>query len=660
MKQIAFGALRFDRSSIPSDLTDIGKWPAADDSALSDEGRDLLKRRIRAMTLFLDGHTPLREISRETGVGFNDLYRIFERCITQHEDGRIFGCRVLIPYQHTRSYDRRSPVKPFRDGIASNASGAFSQLLQRYPDIARWIERKVAERSRKHAELTEVHRHLWRLHGGFLAQCRQAGIQAHEYPFNQKYLGERSLASYARMLANRNFDAAARAAGAQQIGHRWSDDPAAIRKPATRPFEAVEFDGHKIDVRLTLRIDDPFGFETLLVLHRIWILLLLDVASRAVIGFTLALGREYNKDDIAAALQASLMPHVVRASKIPALTVRPGGGFPSETIPATAWACWDTFRFDAAKAHFAKATLERLTQVVGCTTDNGPLGQKNERALIERFFDQIASHFAHRLPATTGSDPRKVERVLNDVGEKTSLMMTLDELEDVIDVVLADYNGEPHGGLGGRTPLEAMQFLLAKEDALLRTLPVARRSALCLLQEARVVTIRGNVIRGDRPHINFEHVRYDNRVLSGIAGLIGKQLRIYFNVKDIRHLHAFHVDGSELGVLTAARPWCFTPHSLRVRQEIFSLIHQRKLAVREGSDPVGAWFAYKKEQARSHTRDANDLARMLTDRAKSHQGPPSPDIAHPAAAAKGEAPVAETPARKTLGAPWLTQIFTFG
>ncbi len=30
MKQIAFGGLRFDRSTIPLDLTDIGQWPAAD------------------------------------------------------------------------------------------------------------------------------------------------------------------------------------------------------------------------------------------------------------------------------------------------------------------------------------------------------------------------------------------------------------------------------------------------------------------------------------------------------------------------------------------------------------------------------------------------------------------------------------------------------
>ncbi|WP_269768286.1 hypothetical protein [Burkholderia ubonensis] len=38
MKQITFGALRFDRRSIPPDLTDIGQWPGADDSALSEEG----------------------------------------------------------------------------------------------------------------------------------------------------------------------------------------------------------------------------------------------------------------------------------------------------------------------------------------------------------------------------------------------------------------------------------------------------------------------------------------------------------------------------------------------------------------------------------------------------------------------------------------------
>ncbi|MBR8164815.1 hypothetical protein KDW98_27040 [Burkholderia vietnamiensis] len=660
MRAIVFGTLRFDRRSIPAELADVSQWPCADDSTLDEPARLLFARRVRAMTLFVDGTTALQAIGRETGLRINDLYRLFERCITPHEDGRIYGCRALLPWLHTRPYERRAHVTM---SGTDGASGAFGQLLLRYPEIARWIERKVAARSRRGTKLEEVHRQIWRLHAGFLAQCRQAGIQAHEYPFNRKHLGERSLANYLHKLAGQQFASAARAAGAEQVGHVWQADVGEVRRTATYPYEVVEFDGHKLDVRLTLRIDDPFGFETLLVMHRIWVLVLLDVASRAVIGYALAPGREYNRDDVAQALQAALMPHVAREPNIPALRVRPGGGFPSEIIPRAAWACWSTLRFDAARAHFAKATLERLTTVVGCATDNGPLGQKNERAFIERFFDQLASHFAHRLPATTGRDPRSVERALSDVGGDTSLMMTLDELEDVIDVVLANYNGEPHTGLGGRSPLEAMQFQIARREGLLRTVPEARRSTLCLLQEARIVTIRGNVSRGVRPHVNFEYVRYDSRLLSGMTGLIGQQIRVYFNVKDVRHLHAFFMNGAELGVLTAARPWCFTPHSLRVRQEIFALMRQRKLAWREGDDPVGAWFAWKKEQARKHAREANDLARMLTDRAKAHapqppqqstatvgkESPAAPDIVRPPTPAlpKGES------------TPWLTKIFTY-
>lgn len=656
---MTFGSLRFDRRSIPSEIGDIGQWPGADDSVLGERARALFARRVRAMTLFLDGGIPLQEIGRETGVRINDLYRLFERCIAPHEDGRIYGCRALLPYLHTRPYERRTQVAGATGG---GASGAFTQLLRRYPEIERWIVRKVVARSRKLTRLDEVPRQLWRLHAGFLAQCRQAGIQPHEYPFNQKHLGERSLAAHVHRLANREFAAAARAAGAQQIGHRWHADFGDVRKAATFPWQVVEFDGHKLDVRLTLRIDDPFGFETLLILQRIWILVLLDVASRAVIGFALAPGREYNSDDVAQALQAGLMPHVPREPAIPALRVRPGGGFPSAVIPQTAWACWGTLRFDAARAHLAKATLERLTTVVGCATDNGPPGEKNERAFIERFFDQLASHFAHRLPASTGRDPRSVERALSDVGGDTSLMMTLDELEDVIEVVLANYNGEPHAGLGGRTPLEAMQFQLERAEGMLRTLPDARRSTLCLLQEARIVTVRGNVARGVRPHVNFEYVRYDSQLLSGMTGLIGQQLRIYFNVKDIRHLHAFFMNGTELGVLTAVRPWCFTPHSLRIRQEIFSLMRQRKLAWREGDDPVGVWFTWKRDQARRHTRGANDLARMLADRAKAHTEPkvvPVEATAEPVTAPnvvrlrKAESVSAGPPA------PWLTKIFTY-
>ena len=132
-------------------------------------------------------------------------------------------------------------------------------------------------------------------------------MKANEYPFTQSLLGIRSLATYLKKHAEATFASASRSAGAARVspGVSLSGMPT---PSATRAYEIVEFDGHKIDLRITLRVKDPFGLETLLELHRIWILVLLDLATRAVIGYSIALGKEYNKDDVAAALQAALTP----------------------------------------------------------------------------------------------------------------------------------------------------------------------------------------------------------------------------------------------------------------------------------------------------------------------------------------------------------------
>jgi hypothetical protein len=82
MRAIVFGTLRFDRRSIPAELADVSQWPCADDSALDEPARLLFARRVRAMTLFVDGTTALQAIGRETGLRINDLYRLFERCTT--------------------------------------------------------------------------------------------------------------------------------------------------------------------------------------------------------------------------------------------------------------------------------------------------------------------------------------------------------------------------------------------------------------------------------------------------------------------------------------------------------------------------------------------------------------------------------------------------
>jgi putative transposase len=607
MTPMHFGVLQFDRASIPPELADLKTWPSVDDRALKGDQGSVYLKRAEAVQLFVgEPAVSLKEITDRTGIDRKSVVRLFKRCVERHADGRIAGFRALVPYNRQKSYARTATVTAH--AASSNSTGAFAQLLELYPPLKDWLDRAVRNRRRKSNGQREVRQDLRRIHKNFLAKCRELGLTAAQYPFNRERLGIRSLAAHLKRRTNASFEAAAADAGACHVGRAWPTDVEQSKKPITRPFEAVEFDGHKIDVRLTLKVVDPFGFELLYELGRIWILVIIDVATRAALGYALALGKEYTTEDVIEAIQNALSPHHPRKLTIPGLSYRPEGGMPSAAIPETAYACWNWFRCDNAKTHLAEHTLVRLTEVVGCWPDFGPPGEPNERAFIERFFSLLAGHFAHRLTGTTGSHPTDIHRALGDPNGNTSLMVRVDELEELVDVLMCDYNGDTHDGLGGRTPLEAMRFFLDRRNEDLRTLARTHRDGV-LLRDSRTVTIRGQPKFGVRPYINFTGARYSSDVLSRNAALIGKPLRLYFDIKDLRRVRAYFENGEELGYLMASRPWCFTPHSLRTRKEILKLRAQGKLRYRDGDDAVEAYYKYKHAEA-SHSKQAvRDLAK---------------------------------------------------
>jgi putative transposase len=613
MTEFAFDKLRFNRASFPEQLSDLTTWPSVDISALSQSDAVVFASRRQAIELYIgEPLLSMRTIKSKTGVDPKTVCRLIDRCLTKHDDGRIFGFRAAIPYARLKDYERVHSINRAHGAQGVGLSGVFGLLLQQYPALEEHLLKEAKLRHKPITGAHEVRRSIKRIHKRFLEECRALGIKPNEYPLNQELGGQRSLSEYFRRYDNRTFGAAVKSKGAGRVR------PAAPENmeqapPATRAFEVVEFDGHKIDLRVTLRITDPLGFEHLLELTRIWILVVLDIASRAVIGYKLALSKEYNKDDVASAFQAALIPFRPRSYKIPGLAIRKEGGYPSAVFPQTQHACWEWLRFDGAKSHLAMDTLARLTQIVGCWPDNGPAYEPDERPFIERFFGVIAANFAHRLPGTTGSDPNSIERALSDPKGDLSLLVELDELEDMIEVAIGDYNGHAHDGISGRTPLEAMGQLLTRNQGFLRTLPAVVRQNLCLLQEARVVTIVGNSKTSVRPHINFLDARYTSNVLSCSPGLVGTKIRIYFDVRDMRTVKAFFQDGAELGVLTAAAPWCYTPHSLRVRREITRLRRLGKLKYKDGDDAVEAWEKYKWSLAKKDKRAATDLAKAQTE-----------------------------------------------
>ena len=70
-------------------------WPAlaeVDAGALNETERSAYQRNRRAIDLYLSGRS-INEIAKQSGVVRSHLYRLINRCLAVHDDGRLYGYR---------------------------------------------------------------------------------------------------------------------------------------------------------------------------------------------------------------------------------------------------------------------------------------------------------------------------------------------------------------------------------------------------------------------------------------------------------------------------------------------------------------------------------------------------------------------------------------
>ncbi|KRB75752.1 DDE-type integrase/transposase/recombinase [Noviherbaspirillum sp. Root189] len=592
---------------------DLSTWPAVDHHALPIDKRKAFMARAKAVELYVCG-TTLREIATQTGIQSRQLYWLLDRCLKPAEDGQIFGFRALLKSRHVEPYTRKSDFMVDNVGTRAGFAGAFAMLLERYPILATWLETKIDQRAvvleqiSTDGKLKTRLRNLTNLHTGFIQQCRKVGITGADYPLNTGHKGMRSLSAYLKSELLSKFGTAARAAGAEHVKGVPHTDFSPRRGPA-RPYQIVEFDGHRLDVRLKIVIRDPLGFDQEVEIERIWLLVLIDVCTRAVLGYNLVLSREYSRYDVIKTIENALTPHVRRAFTLPNVGYGMHGDFPSGRLPELGYAVWERVRLDNAKANLAEDTVSALCEFIGCAVDAGPPHQPNDRPYIERFFGTVASTLSSRLPGYTGSSPQDVRRALCSPKGNLRLFISLSEMEELMEASIANYNATPHGGLNGRSPLEAMEYFIRGKGHLISWLPEPKRRTLCLMQKARRCRVRGYLAQGTRAHINLFQVRYTNVNLATSGDLFGKDLRIYYNSDDLRTVRAFLPDGSELGVLKAQGLWGEITHDLKLRREILKKRDSKRLEFRLDHDFLEGFMQEKRAKAKTSRRAANDFER---------------------------------------------------
>ena len=341
-----------------------------------------------------------------------------------------------------------------------------------------------------------------------------------------------------------------------------------------------------------------------------FVITLIDVCTRVVLGWQLVPAPEYDHHDVLSALQDALRPRLKRQEfAIPGIGYRPGAGFVADVLPELNFACWEVLKVDNAASHLTEDTFEPICRFVGCRLEAGPVGMPTARPFIERFFGTLTERMSRKVHGTTGRSP-------NDPLAKrgravpAALLITLPELEELLDVSIANYHATPHDGLHGRSPLEALQQTLAQHAKPVRILPLALRCRLHQLQTVHLATVRGNAARSVTPYVSLYGARYSNEVLQRTSGLSQQRIRVYLNPNDMREAWAYLPNGADLGRLYVLDGWRYSRHTLRLRRRILRERRIGKLKFAGEQDPVQI-FAEAQRRASKRGRKQGTLELQL-------------------------------------------------
>jgi len=578
-------------AALPVDMQRVTGWPAVDIESLDAGAQVKYLARRQAIEQYLNGAS-LRTIAATTGTSSGELYRYLDRCLSTHADGRIQGLRGLIPGLHiccSSDKHKRAPYNP-----RSKTRGAFRNLLARIPHLEQKIEDYLLKR-RKRYETGEPRPTLNGLRSMILEECRAAGLNPIlDYPFCTQDPLYVTLSKHAKVVYRQHPARAAYVSGGSS-GMRAATTGDGRERPVDHIYQRVECDAHHLDAIFCILVPTGRGEFVPIITDRLWVIMIVEVMSRAVLGYSLSMNAECDADDVLQAIKHALQPWSPKKNPRLDLQYSSTAGFPSSVDTRLVGMCWEEFWVDDAKVNHSSRVTDKLQQIMRVQPFTAKRHNPNDRPIVERLFGTLEEKGFHRLPNTTGSNPADPRR---ENPELAACRFYLDifDLETILDAVIAEYNGTAHSSLHGRSPLTTLCWhvehttdrlaLQQADPALVERLLLCRTS----------VKVRGR--RGGLAHINFANASYTSDALRHAHHLVGQTLSIEYDPSEGRRVIAYGPNGEEIGPLFALSPWHRFPHSLRMRQAAARLHRSRKgNGAQYGADPIRQ--AYKILERRS-------------------------------------------------------------
>lgn len=634
---------QYTRRTLPAEQRDYVQWPEVEVSAMDEHAAERFSQLRMALTEYLDG-SKLIDVCATYHVTRSELLRRLNRCVGMAPDGRMWGWRALISGLHVAFNRRIKPARP-TNSTGRGLAGAFDQLLTEHPAIERALIDKILK-VRRRGEIHELRIDGKQLHIFFLTLCSKEGISITQYPYNTKAQGRRAIQRLVRKVIEKHLTRGVAARYGHDAAHRMRVGTGHLPNLLAKTiFDAVQIDEHQLHMVGVIGVPTPHGIQRVPI-ERISLILVVDVASSAVLGYAVAIRRAPKAIEFLAAVNCALEIWKPCALTIPGLSYPEGAGFPSALIPELSGCAWAMMQLDNALMHYANAVIDRVRRHVGCAINFGPVGSPERRPVVERIFKALEQRGFQRLPSSTGSNAG--DPLINNPN-RAAVQHCIDigEVLQLIDIEIAISNNEPGEGISQKTPLEMLRDIASDSDGhfLARHLPPCsvRQPPLSIVIVRR--RVGGSLKEGRRPYIELDRVRYTSDILANAPELIDEEFILHVDEQEFRTVRAFRANGSEFGVLRAMGKWGRTPHTREMRRHINSLKDHGKIMIGPDDDPIPIFLKYLTDKA------AQDAARSSPS--APHTSQAGTQLARVAQTAKQPLPepVQDTPQPSSAGEP---------
>lgn len=527
-------------ANLPEKYFDQRNLPHCDPSALRGDDRLRFDRLRKGIEEYLRTKE-LSASSRAAGCSPPELLRQFHRFALMVGDGEILGWAGLFRYLRLKPFT----IKP--QETCKSPVGKFHHLLLCEPTIESGLI--AAIKTRVGADGVELSRKQRReVYVAFKKLC--AGIPRDEYPWDSESKAQKSVYRYVgSYLATHPeefdiwFGHAAR--GRLKIGRG---------KPSfrlcTQPFDLVQIDAHRTDVVGTILIQTEHG-PRVIPIRRIWIVLLLDTFSGAVLGYSVSFEEQISADTVERAVISSQTVWQPR-ELYGGLVYEPGSALPAGNVPGLKTCTIAALRMDNFSSHYSALVQTVVRKSLGCHICFGGIGTWWTNAKIERFFGILEQRGIHRVASSMGAGPADPMRPIDPVGNAINEALDWRYVVDLIEVLVTEQNALRGSGRSDMAPLEIIHNHIAAADiCFLPRLPVpVHASAPRLGWEFKRKRVAGSLKMGNvrRPYIEILGRHYTNPLLSDRFDLIDTHANVHTRKADL-YVEAYLPGGTPLGAL---------------------------------------------------------------------------------------------------------------